>query len=106
MKYGCTIDMPEGHGDECVLDEGNPNDCLYSQRHGSKAREHCGCWKPVLIYQGKYVPQVAAPTLPVDAVVDALAVIRAWSQPYSDKRAEVEEAWRTVDAALIRKEAT
>lgn len=49
VKYGCHIDINEivGGPDECVLDLGKPEDCMYARKYGEEARKHCGEWKPV-----------------------------------------------------------
>lgn len=66
VKYGCHIDLPEGEYDACVLDEGDPENCVYASRYGEEGRKKCGEWKPVKV--------VAAPVAaqPVGAVSDAL----------------------------------
>lgn len=47
-KYGCHIDLPSPEYDACVLDGGNPADCMYAERYGEEGRKKCGEWKPVV----------------------------------------------------------
>ena len=47
-KYGCHIDLPSPEWDACVLDDGNPADCMYAERYGEEGRKKCGEWKPVV----------------------------------------------------------
>lgn len=47
-KYGCHIDLPSPEYDACVLDGGNPADCIYAERYGEEGRKKCGEWKPVV----------------------------------------------------------
>lgn len=48
-RYGCHVElfaMPDGYQpDECVLDYGNPNDCVYAGH--IKCREECKYWRRV-----------------------------------------------------------
>lgn len=54
--YRCHIDLEEGmEPDDCVLDSGRRDDCVYARLHGDRAREHCGEWKPIQI--AKHPPQ-------------------------------------------------
>lgn len=47
-QYGCHIDLPSPEWDACVLDDGNPADCVYAERYGEEGRKKCGEWKPVV----------------------------------------------------------
>lgn len=56
--YRCHIDLDLEDGmepDDCVLDSGRRDDCVYARLHGDRAREHCGEWKPIQI--AKHPPQ-------------------------------------------------
>jgi len=45
-EYRCYADIfDDEEPDGCVLDGGNPDDCMYARRYGGKAREVCGQWK-------------------------------------------------------------
>lgn len=59
VKYGCHIDLPDGEYDDCVLDGGNREDCVYASAHGEEGRQKCGEWKPVKFA----VPQAPQATL-------------------------------------------
>lgn len=50
-EYGCHIDLPEGQHDNCVLDGGNRDDCIYARKYGEEGRNKCGEWKPVKIVE-------------------------------------------------------
>ena len=50
-KYGCHCDLDEGmEPDDCVLDYGEPEDCVYAPRlRGSK--DKCESWKPIQVHK-------------------------------------------------------
>jgi len=108
----CTIDMEEGHGDDCVLDLGRVSDCVYAIKHGTDARKHCGEWKPVTVYKGS-LPAPPPPALP-DAVREAMTLALGAMERYRAKRqddrfdAEIEalrEAMQMALDALVTAEA-
>lgn len=48
IKYGCHIDLAEDEKpDNCVIDSGRMNDCVYASRYGKDGRKHCGEWRPI-----------------------------------------------------------
>lgn len=48
VKYGCHVDLEEGmEPDECVLDCGNINDCVYTR--SVKIKEQCQYWQPIKV---------------------------------------------------------
>jgi hypothetical protein len=54
VEYRCHADIDDLSGpDSCVLDGGNPDDCMYARRFGKNAREHCGEWKPFIRKEDK-----------------------------------------------------
>ena len=54
VEYRCHADIDDLSGpDSCVLDGGNPDDCMYARRFGKNARERCGEWKPFVRKEDK-----------------------------------------------------
>jgi hypothetical protein len=54
VEHRCHADIDDLSGpDSCVLDGGNPDDCMYARRFGKNAREHCGEWKPFIRKEDK-----------------------------------------------------
>jgi hypothetical protein len=50
VPHGCHVDLEEGmEPDECVLDEGSPNKCIYARRllREGKDKTACEYWKPI-----------------------------------------------------------
>lgn len=65
VAYGCHIDLPDSKYDDCVLDMGRPNDCLYARKYGDSARNHCGEWKPVAVKRASTSAQAAPAYVPL-----------------------------------------
>lgn len=59
-EYGCHIDLPEGQHDNCVLDGGNRDDCIYTRKYGEDGRNKCGEWKPVKVIKAPPSEELAA----------------------------------------------
>lgn len=96
VRMGCTIDLDDEYGDDCVLDIGRPQDCVYARKHGANARDYCGEWRPVTVYTGK----VLAPTAPPDhreAMRLALDHLTRWERM---EDSETAEDWLRVVTAL------
>jgi hypothetical protein len=51
VEYRCA--GGDRMGFVCVLDGGNPDDCMYARRFGKNARERCGEWKPFIRKEDK-----------------------------------------------------
>jgi hypothetical protein len=50
VAHACHIDLEVGQSpDECVLDIGRVDDCVYARRYGEEGRKRCGQWKPITI---------------------------------------------------------
>lgn len=52
-KYGCYCDLDPGmQPDDCVLDHGEVNGCVYAQAlvNAGKGKEDCHEWKPVVLF--------------------------------------------------------
>lgn len=71
-EYGCHIDLPEGQHDNCVLDGGNRDDCIYARKYGEEGRNKCGEWKPVKIVESSPPDALSAANARI-AKLEALA---------------------------------
>jgi hypothetical protein len=52
VTHGCHCDIEQGfEPDGCVLDEGNPNDCVYAMQilRKGQEKEACSYWRPIVI---------------------------------------------------------
>ena len=65
VAYGCHIDLPDSKYDDCVLDMGRPNDCLYARKYGDSARNHCGERNPVAVKRASTSAQAAPAYVPL-----------------------------------------
>lgn len=67
-RHACVITVRgvEHVEETCVIDTGDINNCTYAARYGSKARDHCGSWKPIKVIKDYPAAESIA------AVLDAL----------------------------------
>ena len=56
VKYGCHCDLEDDEQpDSCVLDDGNPQDCIHAKMllAAGKGRNDCKEWRPITILSKK-----------------------------------------------------
>ena len=117
VVYGCHCDLePHMQPDGCVLDEGKPENCVYSNRVQNK--EQCVYWKPIApASQGQAdtlcfnlstmlgcLPTDEEVIAAVDSLVDALSTKASHSQSQQPSGGEVVAkkliGWRTENFLL------